>query len=181
MKKLLIYMITILMTQQCCFSLSSIEDILVQHSNHETSIFTVVGALAFVIALIYITGIIYTKLNVLNSSLTKKTKKSDREDKVIVLSNTPLGNNKSLAVVEVNGKKMLIGITQSSVTVLKDLGEIRYSNDFNFEPQIIEEDEETGVDETNAGLDEIFSTKDVIINDNEDDVEDDFGLYKKYL
>lgn len=180
MKKLLIYMITTLITQQCCFSLTSIEDILMQHSNHETSVFTVIGALAFVVALIYITGIIYTKLNVFNSSLAKKTKKSEREDKVMVLSTTPLGNNKSLAVVEVNGKKMLIGITQNSVSVLKDLGEIRYSNEFSFEPEIIEEDEEKEVDETKAGLDEIFSSKDVIINDN-DDEDDDFGLYKKYL
>lgn len=181
MKKFLIYMIATLMSSQCCFSLTSIEDILNQHSSHETSIFSVIGALVFVIALIYITGIIYSKLNVLNSSLAKKTKKSEKEDKVIVLSSTPLGNNKSLSVVEVNGKKMLIGITQTTVTVLKDLGEVRYSNDeFNFEPEIIEEDEDKEINETKAGLDEIFSSKDVIINDN-DDEDDDFGLYKKYL
>jgi len=179
MKKLLYYMIILLATQQNCFAMSSIEDILRFNSIHETSIFTVLGALTFVIALIYLTGIIYTKLNVINSKLAKKSKKNEFEDKVIVLSTTPLGNNKSLSVVEVNGKKMLIGVTQTSVTVLKDLGEVKYNDDFNFEPEIVEEDEDDNANDAKSGLDEIFQSNDVIINENDDD--DDFGLYKKYL
>ena len=180
MKKLLIYMIMMFAAQQKCFAVCSIEDILRLNSNHETSIFTVLGALTFVIALIYLTGIIYTKLNVINSKIAKKTKKNEFEDKVLVLSTTPLGNNKSLSVVEVNGKKMLIGVTQTSVTVLKYLGDVKYNDDFNFEPEIVEEDEEEDISDTKSGLDEIFPSKDVIINDNDDD-DDDFGLYKKYL
>ena len=53
-----------------------------------------------------------------------------------------MNNNQSLHVVEVNGKKMLLGATQSSVTVLKDLGEVKNSNndvtDFTFEQEILE-------------------------------------------
>ena len=182
MKKFFVCMIILFMSSSNCFAFESINQLLRNHQNHETSIFTVLGALTFVIALIYLTGIIYTKLNVLNSSIAKKNRKSEFEDKVIVLSTTPLGNNKSLSVVEVNGKKMLIGVTQTSVTVLKDLGDVKYSNndDYSFEPVIVEEESEKEVNEAQAGLDEIFSSNDVVTSSSTDD-DDDYGLYKKYL
>jgi len=179
MKKLFISMIILLLNTDNCFAIESISDLLRGHSNHETSIFTVLGALTFVIALIYLTGIIYTKLSLFNSNIAKKNRKNELEDKVVVLSTTPLGNNKSLSVVEVNGKKMLIGVTQTSVSVLKDLGDVKYNNDFNFEPEIIEEPE-SKISEAQSGLDEIFSSSDVITSSSTDD-EDDYGLYKKYL
>ena len=181
MKKLFICMMFLFLSNSSCFAITSINDIIRDYSSHDTNIFTVLGSLTFVIALIYLTGIIYTKLNVFNSKIAKKNKKFDFEDKVIVLSTTPLGNNKSLSVVEVNGKKMLIGVTQTSVTVLKDLGDVKYNNNdvYNFEPEIVEEEPDK-VSEAQSGLDEIFSSNDVVTSSSNDD-EDDFGLYKKYL
>lgn len=182
MKKLFIYMILAVLSSNSCLAMTSINDLISDYSTHDTNIFTVLGSLTFVVALIYLTGIIYTKLNVFNSNIAKKNKKFDFEDKVLVLSTTSLGNNKSLSVVEVNGKKMLIGVTQNSVTVLKDLGEARYnsSENYNFEPEIIEEEIEQKNNEAQSGLDEIFSSSDVIKSSSTDE-EDDYGLYKKYL
>ena len=183
MKKLLNYMIIFLMTQQTCFGYS-VDDLLNPQSTHETSFFTVIGALAFVIALIFLTGFIYTKLNVVGSSLAKKTRQNDIEDKVLVLSSTHLNNNQSLHVVEVNGKKMLLGATQSSVTVLKDLGEVKNSNndvsDFTFEQEIPESSQK--VEEEKQPIDEIFD-KESLKEDLKSEIDDDedFGLYKKYL
>ena len=127
---------------------------------------------------------IYTKLNVVGSSLAKKTRQNDIEDKVLVLSSTHLNNNQSLHVVEVNGKKMLLGATQSSVTVLKDLGEVKNSNndvtDFTFEQEIPESSQK--VEEEKQPIDEIFD-KESLKEDLKSEIDDDedFGLYKKYL
>ena len=184
MKKLLNYMIIFLASQQTCFGMCSVDDILNSQVSHETSLFSVVGALAFVIGLIFLTGFIYAKLNVVGSRLAKKTRNSDIEDKIIVLSSTHLNNNQSLHVVEVNGKKMLLGATQSSVTVLKDLGEVKNSNndvtDFTFEQEIPESSQK--VEEEKQPIDEIFD-KESLKEDlkSEIDDEEDFGLYKKYL
>lgn len=182
MKKLLNYMIIFLLTQQTCFGYS-VDDLLNPQATHETSFFTVIGALAFVIALIFLTGFIYTKLNVVGSTLAKKTRQNDLEDKVLVLSSTHLNNNQTLHVVEVNGKKMLLGATQSSVTVLKDLGEVKENkivNDFSFEPEITEPKQQP--EEEKQPIDEIFDRENVKedLKSKVDD-EEDFGLYKKYL
>ena len=185
MKKLLNYMIILLMTQQTCFGYS-VDDLLNPQATHETSFFTVIGALAFVIALIFLTGFIYTKLNVVGSSLAKKSRQNDLEDKVLVLSSTHLNNNQTLHVVEVNGKKMLLGATQSSVTVLKDLGDAKENNNnnemnnFPFEQETPKPQVE--VKEEKQPIDEIFDKEDIKedLKSKVDD-EEDFGLYKKYL
>ena len=173
MKKLLNGMIIFLLAEQTCFGMCSVDGILAQQTPHETSILNVVGALAFVIGLIFLTGLIYTKLNVVGSNLAKKTRNNEIEDKVIVLSSTHLNNNQSLHVVEVNGKKLLLGATQSSVTVLKDLGEVK-----NFKEEVKTEDL---VKEEKPALDEIFENTDVAENQSDNSDDDDFGLYKKYL
>ncbi len=185
MKKLLNYMIILLMTQQTCFGYS-VDDLLNPQATHETSFFTVIGALAFVIALIFLTGFIYTKLNVVGSNLAKKSRQNDLEDKVLVLSSTHLNNNQTLHVVEVNGKKMLLGATQSSVTVLKDLGEAK-ENTINNEMSNFPFEQETPkpqveVKEEKPPIDQIFDKEDIKedLKSKVDD-EEDFGLYKKYL
>ena len=53
--------------------------------------------------------------------------------RVSVVSTTPLGNNKTLHVVELDGKRMLIGASNYSIELIKDLG--------NYPPADIEEGE----------------------------------------
>ena len=93
-----------------------------QSIGHEPNIISLIFSLIFVILLIYATGIIYTKLNKLGFNTLKKQIGESVNSKVAVVSTTPLGSNKTLHVVELDGKRMLIGASQSSIHLIKDLG-----------------------------------------------------------
>lgn len=72
--------------------------------------------LAFVVALIYITGFIYQKLI--------KVKLSDEENvrnQIKIISSQTLGQNKSLYVIQINDKKLLIGATQNNISYIDTL------------------------------------------------------------
>lgn len=88
----------------------------------DPNILSVVFSLIFVILLIYATGIIYTKLNKMGMNTFKKQMGENSSSKVSVVSTTPLGGNKTLHVVELDGKRMLLGASSSSIQLLKDLG-----------------------------------------------------------
>ena len=72
--------------------------------------------------LIYATGIIYAKLNKAGIKALKKQIGENDASRVSVISTTPLGNNKTLHVVELDGKRMLIGASVNSIDLIKDLG-----------------------------------------------------------
>jgi len=155
-----------------------------KHS-YEGSYVSVIIALGVVILLIYITGIIYARLNVLGHNTMKKQYLDLSDSKLLILSTTPIGNNKSLLVVELAGKKMLIGVTNESITLIKDLDEIDKNK--NQSKKIMEE--------TPKGLplDKIYpqenSNEEIEIKSNIPEEDEDktkydseeFGLYKKYL
>lgn len=101
-----------------------------QSIGHEPSIISVVLSLVFVILLIYFTGIIYAKLNKVGFKTLKRQQGDYAKSHVSVVSTTQLGNNKTLHVVELDGKRMLIGASASTIQLIKDLGSI---NDGNFE------------------------------------------------
>ena len=88
----------------------------------EPNFLSVVFSLVFVILLIYATGIIYAKLNKLGFNTMKRQMSDIDSSKVAVVSTTQLGNNKSLHVVELDGKRMLIGASTNGINLLKDLG-----------------------------------------------------------
>jgi len=93
-----------------------------QSVGHEPNILSVIFSLVFVILLIYATGIIYTKLNKVGIKTLKKQMGDMDSSRVSVISTTPLGNNKTLHVVELDGKRMLIGASNNSIDLIKDLG-----------------------------------------------------------
>ena len=95
-----------------------------QSVGHEPSIISVVLSLLFVVLLIYITGIIYAKLNKLGFATLKKQQGELAKSHVSVVSTTQLGGNKSLHVVELDGKRMLIGASSGTIQLIKDLGSI---------------------------------------------------------
>ena len=88
----------------------------------EPNFLSVVFSLVFVVLLIYATGIIYTKLNKVGLNTLKKQMGDGDNSKVAVVSTTPLGNNKTLHVVELDGKRMLIGASTNGIHLIKDLG-----------------------------------------------------------
>lgn len=95
----------------------------------EPNILSVLISLAIVILLIYVTGILYTKLNKVGFNTLKKQQGELSKSQVAVISTTQLGNNKTLHVVELDGKRMLIGASSSAIQLIKDLGSIELNED----------------------------------------------------
>ncbi len=85
---------------------------------------SVILSLVFVVLLIYLTGIIYAKLNKVGFKALKRQQGDYAKSHVSVVSTTQLGNNKTLHVVELDGKRMLIGASASTIQLIKDLGSI---------------------------------------------------------
>ena len=80
-----------------------------QSVGQEPNFLSMIFSLVFVILLIYATGILYTKLNKFGIKTLKKQVGENAASQVSVISTTPLGTNKTLHVVELDGKRMLIG------------------------------------------------------------------------
>lgn len=93
-----------------------------QSIGQEPNLVSLVLSLAFVVLLIYATGILYAKLNKLGASALKKQIRNNTDSHASVISTTHLGNNKTLHVVELDGKRMLIGASANSIHLIKDLG-----------------------------------------------------------
>ena len=98
-----------------------------QNIGQEPSLVSLLFSLLFVILLIYATGIVYAKLNKLGLKTLKKQIGDSSKSQVSVVSTTALGGNKTLHVVELDGKRMLIGASTNSIHLIKDLG--AYSTD----------------------------------------------------
>lgn len=90
----------------------------------EPGIMSIFVALIVVILLIYITGIIYSKLNIVGAKTVQGHLRNYDLSKVVVLSTTTLGPNKNLHVIEINNKRFLIGATQTSINLIKELDEV---------------------------------------------------------
>lgn len=140
MRKYLFLNIAILMmTAQKAFCLtdvlsSDLESSL-KTSSSEPNFLSIVFALLFVIFLIYITGIIYQKLNLVGAKTVKEQLKNYDLTKAVVLSTTQLGQGKNLHVIELNNNRYLIGATADSITLIKELGTKAEVE----EPKLIEE------------------------------------------
>lgn len=93
-----------------------------QSIGHEPSIISVVFSLLIVVVLIYLTGIIYAKLNNVGLKTMKRQQGELAKSQVSVISTTQLGSNKTLHVVELDGKRMLIGASSGAIQLIKDLG-----------------------------------------------------------
>ena len=100
----------------------SVSNNLTQSVGQEPNIISVLFSLFFVILLIYATGIIYAKMNKAGIKTLKRHIGDTDDSRVSVISTTPLGNNKTLHVVELDGKRMLIGASANSIDLIKDLG-----------------------------------------------------------
>ena len=100
----------------------------VQSIGHEPSMISVVLSLIFVVLLIYLTGILYAKLNKVGFKTMKRQQGDFARSQVSVISTTQLGNNKTLHVVELDGKRMLIGASSGAIQLIKDLGSFKEGN-----------------------------------------------------
>ena len=122
-----------------------------QSVGQEPNFLSMIFSLVFVILLIYATGILYTKLNKFGIKTLKKQVGENAASQVSVISTTPLGTNKTLHVVELDGKRMLIGASSNSIHLIKDLG--------NFPPCEIEEGEYSKIEIPNIRIPKIELTE----------------------
>lgn len=133
---------------------------------HEPGYLSVLLSLVFVICLIYATGIIYNKLNHLGLKTFKAQNKEFAKDKITILSTTPLGNNKTLHVIELDGRKMIIGASANSIHLIKDLSEKSENPAEEIKEEVVFDNETDDVETENI---------------KNCDLNEEFGLYKKYL
>lgn len=92
--------------------------------SHEPNFLTVLFALLVVVALIYVTGLIYSKLNLVGAKTVQTQLKNYDLCRAVVLSTTQLGPSSNLHVIELNKKRYLIGATSNSINLIKELGEL---------------------------------------------------------
>lgn|SRR5574344_272941 len=173
MKKLLFYTLGILIWVQNVVLAdetvsSSISGSLKPQGN-EPNVFSIIFSLLFVIFLIYITGIVYSKLNLVGAKTVKKQFKDYDMSKAVVISTTQLGQNKNLHVIELNNHRYLIGATQNSINLIKDLGE-----EIGSEVSEIEEIPQEDADKSN-------DEKILLASAEQEPVNPDDEIYKKYL
>ncbi len=169
MKKFIMFVMMSFLCVNSVFADSVTENInsSLKSSSYEPNYFSILVSLVFVIFLIYVTGILYTKLNKVGVKTVRNELKESSDIKPVVLSTTPIGHDKSLQVVEINGEKLLIGVSQNSVSLIKTLESGKRQDIIN----------ETPVHNTNVEQSQVENkTKEEhTVN------ADDFGLYKKYL
>ena len=86
-----------------------------------SGILNLVISMVVVIALIYATGWIYTKLNLINKDKLKKlTSAQTDKERFTVLQSMPLGQQRHLYSIEMNGKILLVGSTPSHINLIKE-------------------------------------------------------------
>lgn len=125
----------------------TVNTVATQSVGQEPNFISMIFSLVFVILLIYATGILYTKLNKFGVKALKRQVGDNSDSQVAVISTTPLGANKTLHVVELGGKRMLIGASANSIHLIKDLG--------NYPPCEIEEGEYSKIEIPNIRIPKI--------------------------
>ena len=100
-----------------------------QSVGQEVSFVSVIFALLITLALFYLLVILYTKLNKANANILKK-QQIGLKSQASVISTTALGNNKTLHVIELDGKRMLIGASANAIQLIKDLGNASSEEDY---------------------------------------------------
>ena len=155
MNKYLFLAITFMVTAQKSFCITDVLSSELEQSlkapAHEPGILSILVALFFVICLIYVTGLIYSKLNIIGAKTVKKQLKNLDLHKAVIVSTTQLGQNKNLIIVEVNNQRFLLGATPNSINLIKEF-------------DVVKEESEL-----------------ILAKENEKEVAEEFDLHKKYL
>lgn len=119
-------------------------------------------SLALVIGLIYLSAYIYKKLTNVTSKKINNTKDEliDKNN-LNIISSLPLGSNKSLCIVEINGKTLLLGVCEQNISLIKELSSNEVVCNNNVEKKQIneikkEEEEEEKKEPTKDDLNELI-------------------------
>lgn len=86
-------------------------------------------SLIVVIGLIYVVFGIYSKLNKYNlKKFSNKSEKTLELGRLTLVSHLPMGQNKSIDVVEINGKFLVLGVTADNISLIKEFDNIKEVN-----------------------------------------------------
>ena len=98
MKKYYLLLMTLIFVTQASYADSMFPASIRSALKHSTDVnyISVVIALGVVIMLIYITGIVYAKLNIIGHNAVKKQYKGLDNERIFIHSTTQIGNNKTL-------------------------------------------------------------------------------------
>lgn len=125
MKKIYYSILTFLfLSSSCAFaygtSLKQFIKSVVSHSEF-SYFFNTIVSLLFVIILVYVTAIMYKNLSRVNArQFAKIDEKTFQTNQISSLSSLPLGQNKSLQVVQINNKILLLGISEKNISLIRE-------------------------------------------------------------
>jgi flagellar biogenesis protein FliO len=156
----------------CITETPPLQTCLKTHSN-EPNFMTIVFALLFVVFLIYITGIIYSKLNIVGAKTVKEHLKNSELNRAMVVSTTQLGQNKNLHVVELNEKYYLIGATVNSINLIKELDANKSKSD--------ETSSKVNDEEIDQAIKVLYGEDNEKVVEVKETKENESDIYKKYL
>ena len=151
MKKVFVTLLMLLVSMDRAFAVN-LPDAMKQSMAQDysaPSILNLVLSLIFVIALIYITGWVYTKLNIVNRKNLGKISDLNKDNtRFNVLQSMSLGQQRHLYSIEMNNKILLIGSTPSHISLIKE---------FNKESKDIVDStsDDTNNSETNTGAESV--------------------------
>lgn len=114
-------------------------------------------SMVLVVGLIYFTGWIYTRLNIVNRKQLSKIA-SDKKDSVrfTVLQSMPLGQQRHIYTIEMNGKILLVGSTPSHINLIKEFDSIE-DVDLNIsDNSVIENESEPKNANQKIDIDELY-------------------------
>ncbi len=178
MKRFIYSLSSLFILSNLAFASSETENIssVLKSSGYEPNYFSVLMSLIFVVFLIYVTGILYTKLNKVSVKTVKNEFRENSDIKPIVLSTTPIGHDKTLQVIEIAGEKLLIGVSQHSISLIKTIGKETKNENNTYKSNIAEPT-------TQEAMNILYEKSEVEDKTKQDHTinEEDFGLYKKYL
>ncbi len=92
------------------------------------SVMNLVLSMIFVIALIYITGWVYTKLNIVNRKNIAKIAESKDKARFNIIQSMSLGQQRHIYSVEMNNKILLIGSTPSHINLIKEFDKNKFDD-----------------------------------------------------
>lgn len=118
------------------------------------SLLNLVVSMILVIAMIYLTGWIYNKLNIVNKNKLKSLANNDTDlKKFTVIQSMPLGQQRYIYTVEMAGKILLVGSTPSHINLLKEFSE----NDFVVQNTISNQKTDVSNEKENSvNIDELY-------------------------
>lgn len=133
MKKIFLSLLVLFCTANLSFAVelpSVMRQTMAQDPIGMPSLLNLVLSMVFVIALIYFTGWVYAKLNVINKDKLKKITSDNLDPKRFsVMQSMPLGQQRHLYSIEMNGKILLVGSTPSHITLLKEFDVVAGKDD----------------------------------------------------